>query len=302
MRNALRPLRRALGNGLDTAGRALGSALLRGMRAVAPTPRPWSSPGGLRVAVVMPHPDDETIGAGGVISLHLAAGDRVCVVCVTNGNASRAGGLTPEAMALTREREFHTAISALGAPESHFLGFPESALQDGNSNDEIIRHISPFLRDLDVIYCPGPVDYHPGHLALAAMLAETLPPGIAVRMTQIQVPLTPLLANLVADTAPVRAQKRAALDAYVSQAATVSEADRLGTLQNTSMRHSACEAFWELEAHAYARVTRHAMGQWGYAPPFRGLRQRDRWIPAALLAGLWARRALRRMAEQTPCG
>src|ERR1051325_3837894 len=42
-----------------------------------------------RVLVIAPHPDDETIGAGGLIQQALAQGSLVKVVVVTNGDGQR---------------------------------------------------------------------------------------------------------------------------------------------------------------------------------------------------------------------
>ncbi len=41
-------------------------------------------PTGRRVLVLAPHPDDETIGCGGSLVLHAAAGDPVRVIFLTN--------------------------------------------------------------------------------------------------------------------------------------------------------------------------------------------------------------------------
>ena len=59
----------------------------------APAPPIAAEGGPRRVLVVAPHPDDETVGAGGVAALHVAAGDAVTVVVATDGGASRAEGL-----------------------------------------------------------------------------------------------------------------------------------------------------------------------------------------------------------------
>src|SRR5688572_21589494 len=45
-------------------------------------------PSNLRLLVVAPHPDDESLGAGGLIQQTLAAGGRVHVLFMTNGDGS----------------------------------------------------------------------------------------------------------------------------------------------------------------------------------------------------------------------
>src|SRR5687767_6864064 len=59
-----------------------------------PSPRNISFTGHDRVMVVAPHPDDETLGCGGTIAKHAAAGDQVEVLIITDGGASRARGLS----------------------------------------------------------------------------------------------------------------------------------------------------------------------------------------------------------------
>src|SRR4051812_36313606 len=47
----------------------------------------WRPPEG-RMLVIAPHPDDETLGAGGLIAAHRLRGCSVQVIAVTDGEAS----------------------------------------------------------------------------------------------------------------------------------------------------------------------------------------------------------------------
>lgn len=92
------------------------------------------------VLVVSPHPDDETLGAGGMIQDLLRRGQQVYVVFMTAGDAfpwtpaylSRwwDGGAGMRAYGQHRIQEARTAVQVLGLPESHvfFLGFPDRGL------------------------------------------------------------------------------------------------------------------------------------------------------------------------------
>src|SRR5688500_8111522 len=64
--------------------------------------------GGSQVAVVAAHRDDETIGCGSAIAQHLAAGDSVTVLVLTDGGRSRAA--SPD----ERAHESREAARALG--------------------------------------------------------------------------------------------------------------------------------------------------------------------------------------------
>jgi LmbE family N-acetylglucosaminyl deacetylase len=76
--------------------------------------------------VVAPHPDDETLGCGGVAAKKIAAGARVHFVFVTDGTASHPA-LAPAALRAIREAEAAEAVARLGsrAEDVTFLGIPD---------------------------------------------------------------------------------------------------------------------------------------------------------------------------------
>ena len=47
-----------------------------------------------RVLVLAAHPDDEVLGMGGTIALHVARDDDVRIVCVTDGSSTQYPGDT----------------------------------------------------------------------------------------------------------------------------------------------------------------------------------------------------------------
>lgn len=83
--------------------------------------------------VVAAHPDDETLGAGGLIRIVHENGGRVSVVIATDGEASHPDSptRTPEDLAATRRREVVAALDLL-APGArvHFLGLPDGGLRE----------------------------------------------------------------------------------------------------------------------------------------------------------------------------
>lgn len=118
---------------------------------------------GDRILVVVAHPDDEVIGAGGLIATARRLGASVSVVVVTNGDSNRlsAAFLTrkvrPGANQLieegrVRQRETLEALSRLGVPASQvfFLGFPDRLL------DRVMRAatpvVSPYTRLGSAVY------------------------------------------------------------------------------------------------------------------------------------------------------
>lgn len=89
-----------------------------------------------RVLVIAPHTDDEVLGAGGAIQRHLAAGARVVVVFLTNGDGQYRR-LIPSSKAsinlgYARQQESLAALGHLGLPRENviFLGYPDRGLSD----------------------------------------------------------------------------------------------------------------------------------------------------------------------------
>lgn len=101
-------------------------------RAAALAAAPPLDLAGLRALVVLAaHPDDETLGAGGLIAHAARAGAAVHVIVATDGEASHPDSptVTPARLAEARRREVGAAVGAL-APSATLrcLGLPDGAL------------------------------------------------------------------------------------------------------------------------------------------------------------------------------
>ena len=82
-----------------------------------------------RILVVTPHPDDAEGGCGGTMGKWAKeAGTQVVVVLCTNGNAGTSNReMSPQELALTREREQQEASDVLGVKEVVLLSHPTAA-------------------------------------------------------------------------------------------------------------------------------------------------------------------------------
>lgn len=127
----------------------------------------------MRILVLSPHPDDESIGCGGSLALHHKTQDSVSVVYLTSGERG-IRGLEPLEAQRIREREAASACSLLGVQDQHFLRFPDGDLA-GHLN-EIIPALKRLLCELrpDMIYSPHPKEWHPDHRATAQALGLAL--------------------------------------------------------------------------------------------------------------------------------
>ena len=130
----------------------------------------WSS-----AVILAAHPDDEVLGAGGVISLLAAAGSRLRLIAVTDGEVSDPGHGDAAALALRRARERADALLALGAAgvEVLRLGLPDSGLtgRDG----EIAAALGPLVAGFEACLTPWEGDAHPDHEAVGRAARQAGP-------------------------------------------------------------------------------------------------------------------------------
>ncbi len=77
--------------------------------------------------IIAPHPDDETLGCGGIACKKIAAGAQTSFIFVTDGTTSHAHRIAPEALRDTREEEAREAVRLLGGTADlvTFLRFPD---------------------------------------------------------------------------------------------------------------------------------------------------------------------------------
>ena len=128
--------------------------------------------------VIAPHPDDETIGCGGLIRDTLARGGRVAVLIVTDGAASHRHSAShpPATLAARRRRETRAAVMALGldAGGLRMLALPDGGLDTlSRAGTASLARTFARYRSVDLVALPDPGDAHPDHrhTATAALAA-----------------------------------------------------------------------------------------------------------------------------------
>jgi LmbE family N-acetylglucosaminyl deacetylase len=293
LRARLRPVKRAISRGIARCWEPGFASLGPWIRSDAAR---WSSSGARRVFVLAPHPDDEAIGCAGSILKHVGCGDRVSIVIATDGRQSR---MLPEPAKMSEQRRAEASAAArlLGVASLEWLGFREGDwdLRELQSRLEaLLEHLEP-----DLIYAPSRIDFHPEHHRVAHALARALevhvaarPRPLDVRIYNVQVPLTPALANLVVDVSEVAERCHEVLRSYTSQSGSIEcsyRQRRYGALLHGV--RGEVEEFWELPAACYASLHLDTPDRWPDA--FRGFRNFALSDPFAYLVGQRERRRLR---------
>lgn len=144
-----------------------------------------------RLMVLAVHPDDETLGTGGLLQQAVAAGAAVRVIFITDGDNNpwpqrflerrwRIGPEERQRWGLRRRREALAALHILGIePEqASFLGFPDqgvtSLLEHGNQR--LVAHLCAEIASWrpSLLATPSLHDLHPDHNALAVLLEIAL--------------------------------------------------------------------------------------------------------------------------------
>ena len=135
-----------------------------------------------KIIVVAAHPDDEVLGCGGTIVKHVAQGDIVHWVFMSDGVSSR---LDSSKVQLNRRLKASKSVqSLLGISSTHYLNLPDNSM-DSVPLLEIVQKLEPIINKIkpSVIYTHGYGDLNIDHqLTHAAVMTACRPvPDSTVR-------------------------------------------------------------------------------------------------------------------------
>lgn len=127
------------------------------------------------LVVVAPHPDDETLGVGGMIATLVARGVDVTVVSISDGGAAFPEMTQFDQMRLeaTRRVELDCAAAALGVKRVVRLGMPDGRIAD--FEEQLVERLAELLSPGVWCAVTWRGDGHPDHEAAgraAAVAAE----------------------------------------------------------------------------------------------------------------------------------
>src|SRR5260370_18623724 len=140
--------------------------------------------------VVLAHPDDESMGTGGIILRHTRPGIEVHLICATRGEQGWAGGPPGNSDKLSRIRtaELDAAATALGLSGYELWDYPDGRVETsshGEITERIREKISTLAPAVVVGWGPDGAYGHPDHIAsgrctdaAVAAIPEPAPPAL----------------------------------------------------------------------------------------------------------------------------
>jgi len=132
-----------------------------------------------RLLAILAHPDDETLGVGGVLADCAARGIETYLLTATRGQAGRYrgkregdGGEHPgrAALATIREKELRAAAATLGVHEVTLLDYEDGLLDQADPGTVVGRIASEIRRvrpEVVITFSPDGGYGHPDHIAIS---------------------------------------------------------------------------------------------------------------------------------------
>ncbi|HZM94999.1 MAG TPA: PIG-L family deacetylase [Vicinamibacterales bacterium] len=131
-----------------------------------------------RLMAVLAHPDDESLGIGGVLAKYASEGVDVSLLTATRGDSGRYHGHRPTdhehpgalALARIRETELRAAASVLGVRTVSLLDYHDQQLDHANPRQAaagIAGHLRRDQPDVVVTFGPDGAYGHPDHIAIS---------------------------------------------------------------------------------------------------------------------------------------
>jgi LmbE family N-acetylglucosaminyl deacetylase len=127
----------------------------------------------LRLMLILAHPDDESLGNGGMVAKYVAEGVQTYLVTATRGEQGWFGPANenpgPQALGRIREAELRKAAAVLGIREVSFLDYHDGELDQAPADEvvaKIVLHIRRVKPHVVVTFDQNGLYGHPDHIAI----------------------------------------------------------------------------------------------------------------------------------------
>src|SRR6266567_392257 len=135
----------------------------------------------LKLMAVLAHPDDESLGTGGILAKYAAEGIETSLVTATRGERGWFGdereypGL--ESLGQIREAELRAAAEVLGIRGVDFLGYLDGELDQAHPAEvmaKIVGHLRSLKPNVVVTFGPDGSYGHPDHIAISQITTAAI--------------------------------------------------------------------------------------------------------------------------------
>jgi len=135
----------------------------------------------LKLLCILAHPDDESLGTGGILAKYAAEGIETYLITATRGERGwyrderEHPGL--DVLGRTREAELRAAAEVLGIREVHFLDYIDGDLDQAHPAEaiaKIVGHLRRVKPDVVVTFDAEGSYGHPDHIAISQFTTAAL--------------------------------------------------------------------------------------------------------------------------------
>ena len=225
----------------------------RQVLALAWEPRVLTAPLGKRILALCPHPDDESIGAGGFLLAHRDLAE-IHLVCLCNGAGGGSLGNAdphPDALVNARRTEFRKIADTLRAASIQHLDYPDGDIPCSAAAVERLRSVVRNIRP-DVVLLPWFLDGHVDHRRANMLYAQSC---ADLEATVLGYEIWSLLEpNAVFDITEHLTEKLSLIQNYASQLRTVDYVQYASGLANVRAYHAALRPLRAGAAEAFVAL------------------------------------------------
>lgn len=134
-----------------------------------------------RLLCVLAHPDDESLGAGGILAQCAVSGIETHLVTATRGEYGWTGPAAedpgPTALGRIREAELRAAAAVLQIQTVELLDYIDGQLAQANAAEaiaSIVGHVRRVRPQVVITFAPDGATGHPDHIAISQMTAAAM--------------------------------------------------------------------------------------------------------------------------------
>lgn len=142
---------------------------------------------GLKLMCVLAHPDDESMGTGGMLAKYAAEGISLELVVATRGQYGWPGHADdnpgPDELGRIREAELRLAAATLGVPEPVVLPYVDGKLDQADPAEAtalIAHQLRRFRPQVVVTFGPDGAYGHPDHIAISQLTTAAITEAAAM--------------------------------------------------------------------------------------------------------------------------